>query len=86
MWIGDSIHLSLANGTPLPIRFSDLTVFNYDVHDINPSLQWASFENALFQNWMEQNVGIDTYKLIGTVSGGFESQVGMHIQCTFWGI
>lgn len=71
MWIGDSINFALANGTLLPIRFHDLSVFRYDVHNSNPNLQWANLENAFFQNWMEQNVGIDTYKFIGTVSGRF---------------
>lgn len=52
MFLGTDISLVFGNGTRLPLIFSGINVFDYNVHDINENLQWTSLEHPLFQNWM----------------------------------
>lgn len=71
MFLGESIGLVFANNTALSLNFNNLNVFHYNVHNINENIQWASLESPLFQNWMEENVAINTYKFAGKVQGRF---------------
>lgn len=71
MFLGESIGLLFANNTALSLDFSNLNAFRYNVHNINENIQWANFESTIFQNWMEKNVAINTYKFIGKVQGNF---------------
>lgn len=71
MFLGESIGLVFANNTALSLDFNNLNVFRYNVHNINKNIQWASLESTLFQNWMEENVAINTYKFAGKVQGRF---------------
>ena len=81
MYIGNRVNLLLSNGTLLNLNQQGRTVFTYAIQDYDAKLQWTSFKDPFFQNWMENNAALSTHKFVGTVPGGFEGQVTLIIQC-----
>ena len=71
MFLGESVGLVFANNTALSLDTNNLNAFRYNIHNINENIQWANLESPIFQNWMEKNVAINTYKFIGKVQGNF---------------
>ena len=75
----DTISATYVNGSVLAIDRTDLTNFEYDIGNINTSIQWADLTSSTFQTWMEPNAMLTTTKLIGRFTYTLEGVVNITI-------
>lgn len=47
-----SVSVLSADGSNMSVDVTDLTYFEYEMHNVEESKQWADLESQVFQSWM----------------------------------